>query len=261
MKLAHAILGSGVRTHLDLLIGSLPLRISSEDSSLLSAASKRYRGFGDSQEKRFSIQVDRAETEFSGQHEFACDFEGARVVADTSGAHFSGVRHEYALDSLLRMFLSWALLGQQGFLLHAATVVRNGKAYVFVGRSGAGKSTVASLSPRGTVLTDEISLLRRVDREWRAFGTPFWGEFRADGANTSAPVAGIFRLVQATDNLVVPLRPSELLRTMLPCVLFFSSQLGDNDRLLQILVAASEQVAGYNLQFQKSRSFWEVAPS
>ena len=261
MRLAHAILGSGVRTHVDILIGSLPLRISSEDSSLLSAASKRYRGFGDSQEKRISIKVDREQSESSKEHEFVCDFEGARVAADANNVHFSGVRHEYALDSLLRMFLSWALLGKQGFLLHAATVVKNGKAYVFVGRSGAGKSTVASLSPRGSVLTDEISLLKRVDGEWRAFGTPFWGEFRADGANTSAPLAGIFRLVQAAVNRLVPLRPAELLKTMLPCVLFFSSQVGDNDRLLQILVAASEQVPGYNLQFQKSRAFWEVLPS
>lgn len=261
MKLARAILGSGIRTHVDILIGSLPLRISSVDSSLLSAASKRYRGFGDSQEKRISIKVDREQRESNGQHAFVCDFEGAHVSADVDSAHFSGVRHEYALDSLLRMFLSWALLGQQGFLLHAATIVKNGKAYVFVGRSGAGKSTVASLSPRGSVLTDEISLLKRVDGEWRAFGTPFWGEFRADGANTSAPLAGIFRLVQAAVNRLVPLRPSELLRSMLPCVLFFSSQVGDNDRLLQILVAASEQVPGYNLQFQKSRAFWEVVPS
>jgi hypothetical protein len=261
LRLAHAILGSVARTHVDLLIGSLPLRISSEDSSLLSAASKRYRGFAESQEKQFPIQVDRAEAEFKGQPEFVCDFEGARVAANASGAHFSGVRHEYALDSLLRMFLSWALLEQQGFLLHAATIVRNGKACVFVGRSGAGKSTVASLSPRGTVLTDEISLLKRVDGEWRAYGTPFWGEFRTDGANTSAPLAGIFRLVQATDNLIVPLRSSELLKTMLPCVLFFSSLLGDNDRLLQILIAASEQVPGYNLEFQKNRTFWEVVSS
>jgi hypothetical protein len=158
------------------------------------------------------------------------------------------------------MLLSWALLSEEGFLLHAATVVRNGKAYVFTGRSGAGKSTVASLSPRGSVLTDEISLLKLVNGEWRAFGTPFWGEFRADGTNISAPLAGIFRLAQATVNRVVPLRPSGLLKTMLPCVLFFSTRLGDHDRLLQILVAASEQLAGYNLEFQKSRSFWEVLP-
>lgn len=195
------------------------------------------------------------------QHLFDCDFEGASVAVDSSSVHFSGVRHEYALDSLLRMFLSWALLPESGFLLHAATVLHNGKAHVFFGRSGAGKSTVSQLSPQGSVLTDEISLLKFVHGEWRAFGTPFWGEFRADGQNTSAPVAGLFKLVQSPSNRLERLRPSELLKTLLPCVLFFSSRLADHERLLTVLTDASQKVAGFNLQFQKNRSFWEVLPA
>ena len=237
------------------------MRLSSRDSSLLAAASRRYRGFNSSQEKRFSIEVEREAAQAAAPHEFVCDFEGARVEADNGGAYFSGVRHEYALDSLLRMYLSWALLPQDGFLLHAASVTRDGKAYIFVGRSGAGKSTVASLSPRGSVLTDEISLLKRIDGEWRAFGTPFWGEFKADGLNTSAPVAGIFRLIQARENRVERLRPAELLKALLPCVLFFSSNVGDHQRLLQILSGAIREISGFHLYFRKSRSFWEVLPS
>jgi len=258
---AHAILGNGVQTHVDLLIGSFPLRLTTRDSSLLTAASKRYQGFHEARKNPFSIIVDREPAETNGKRVFVCEFEGARVVADSSGAHFSGVRNEYALDSLLRMFLSWALLPQDGFLLHAASVIRNGKAFVFAGRSGAGKSTVASLSPQGSVLTDEISLIKRVDGEWHAFGTPFWGEFRADGANISAPLGGIFRLVQSPANHLEPLRPAELLKLLLPCVLFFSSELGDHHRLLQILAGASEEVSGYRLHFQKNRSFWEVLPA
>src|SRR5690242_16566585 len=100
----HAILGSGVDTHVDLLIGGLALRLSSRDFSLLTAACRRYQGFHEAQRNPFSIRVDREPAETNGLHTFACDFEGARVVADLSGAHFSGVRHEYALDSLLRMF-------------------------------------------------------------------------------------------------------------------------------------------------------------
>ena len=257
----HVILGSGIAAHVDLLIGSLPLRLNSRDSSLLSAASQRYQRFQDTQENRFSIEVDREPAKSEDSAAFVCDFEGARVSADSARAHFSGVCHEYALDSLLRVFLSWALLPQDGFLLHAASVVRDGKAYVFVGRSGAGKSTVASLSPQGSVLTDEISLIKRVNGEWRAFGTPFWGEFRADGINTSAPLAGIFRLIQSSDNCVEPVRASELLKSLLPCVLFFSSEAADHRRLLKILAAASAEIPGYCLQFQKNRSFWEVLPS
>jgi hypothetical protein len=122
----------------------------------------------------------------------------------------SGVRNEYALDSLLRVLLSWKLLSCEGFLLHAATIVRNGKAFVFTGRSGAGKSTVASLPPAGSVLTDEISLLRRENGTWRAYGTPFWGEFRAAGSNTSASFVGTlnFRLSDWTRSFSPELAPS-----------------------------------------------------
>lgn len=258
---AHATLGSGATSRVHLLIGGLPLRLHSQDSDLMLAAGRRYKRFQGLTKNRFSIQVDREADTTALPHAFACDFEGARVEADDSSIHFSGVRHEYALDSLLRMFLSWALLPEQGFLLHAATVVQRGRAYVFFGRSGAGKSTVSRLSPRGSVLTDEISLLKCVGGEWRAFGTPFWGEFRAEGQNTSAPVAGFFRLVQSPSNRRECLRPAELLKALLPCVLFFSSQTADNERLLQILIGACQKSEGYNLYFQKNRSFWEVLPS
>jgi len=258
---AHAAVGSGVTSQVNLLIGGLPLRLLSQDAELLSAASRRYHAFAGILKEQFSILVERETREEADHKMFACEFEGARLRADDNSVHFSGVRHEYALDSLLRMFLSWALLPEQGFLLHAATVVHHGKAYVFFGRSGAGKSTVSRLSPSGSVLTDEISLLKCVDGEWRAFGTPFWGEFCADGQNTSAPMAGLFRLVQSPSNSTERLRPAELLRALLSCVLFFSSQPRDHERLLPILTTACRDVRGYNLQFQKNRSFWEVLPS
>jgi hypothetical protein len=258
---AHAIVGSGVTSHLDLVVGGLPLRLCSEDSALLSSATRRYHGFIATEPERFPIKIDRYSSPGSCESAFACDFDGARAVADVASARFTGVRHEFALDSLLRMLLTWALLPGEGFLLHAATVTRDGKAYVFFGRSGAGKSTVASLSPAGSVLTDEISLLKRVDGEWRAVGTPFWGEFRTDGANRSAPVAGIYRLLQSPRDNIATLGPADLLKALLPCVLFFSTRVGDHDRLLEILTSVSREVAGYTLQFRKARTFWEVLPS
>jgi len=117
------------------------------------------------------------------------------------------------------------------------------------------------LSPEGTVLTDEISLLRREDGIWRAYGTPFWGEFRAAGSNTSAPVAGIFRLLQAAENRVEALRPMATLRALLPNVLFFSAEAEANRQLLDIVNQAAKEIAGYNLSFRRTPAFWEVLPA
>jgi hypothetical protein len=252
--------GRGPRRQFELSIGRVPLRLQMTDARLFGAASARYSAFTDVAAIPISIELNGESAPNAAPADFAYEFEGAALRACTSGIRFDGVGNEYALDSLLRILLSWQLLNLQGFLLHAATVIRNRKAYVFTGRSGAGKSTVASLSPEGSVLTDEISLIRRENGIWRAYGTPFWGEFRAAGSNTSAPIAGIFRLLQATENRVTPLSPMATLRMLLPNVLFFSAEAKANQRLLEILGQAVAQISGYNLSFRRNSAFWEVLP-
>jgi hypothetical protein len=253
--------GRGSWQQFELSIGCVPLRLEMSDTQLFGAASARYAAFTDIAAQPITIALNKESPPESASAEFAYEFEGAALHALSTDIRFNGVKNQYALDSLLRVFLSWKLLEHQGFLLHAATVIRDGKAYVFAGRSGAGKSTVATLSPQGSVLTDEISLLRRENGIWQAYGTPFWGDFKAAGSNSSAPVAGIFRLLQGAENRVESLRPMTMLRTLLPNVLFFSADAEANRRLLEILSWAATEIEGYNLSFRKNATFWEVLPA
>ena len=261
MSAPDANAGGGRQQQFEFSIGCVPFQLRMSDARLYRDASLRYAAFTEASSQPIHIALNDHSIAGSQPADFAYDFEGAVLRADSCKIRFDGVRNEYALDSLLRILLSWKLSDRNGFLLHAATVVRNGKAYVFMGRSGAGKSTVASLSPKGSVLTDEISLLRRENGEWRAYGTPFWGEFRAAGSNTSAPVRGIFRLLQAPENRRTSLRPVEMIRTLLPNVLFFSSESEANRRLLEIVGQAAEEMPGYELAFRKDPAFWEVLPA
>ena len=261
MNAPLATSGRGLRQQFELSIGCVSLRLQMSDAQLFAATSQRYASFTDANEHPIAIALNDARLRESEPADFRYEFEGAALYAFSSGIRFDGVKNQFALDSLLRVFLSWKLLEYQGFLLHAATVIRDGKAYIFTGRSGAGKSTVATLSPQGSVLTDEISLLRREHGIWRAYGTPFWGEFKAAGSNSSAPVAGIFRLLQAPENQVAPLRPMAILRTLLPNVLFFSAEAQANRRLLEVLSRAATEIDGYNLSFRKNATFWEVLPA
>ena len=261
MNAPLATSGRGFKQQFELSIGCVPLRLQMSEAPLFDAASARYAAFTNIAEQPINIALNNVTRPESATADFGYEFEGAVLRAFSSGIRFDGVKNQYALDSLLRIFLSWKLLEYQGFLLHAATVIRDGRAYIFTGRSGAGKSTVATLSPQGSVLTDEISLLRREKGVWRAYGTPFWGEFKAAGSNSSAPVAGIFRLLQAPENRVVPLRPIAILRTLLPNVLFFSAEQESTRQLLEILSRAATEINGYNLSFRKNATFWEVLPA
>lgn len=243
---------------LHISIGRVPLSLSIPEEPLLQRAQDRYREFaGDPAEGLPIILRKREESRLEGG-EFSYTLDDASLVFESSRAEFHGVRHEYALDSLLRILLSFVLLPRRGFLLHAASVVRNGRAYIFAGRSGAGKSTVASLSPPESVLTDEISLLRFAEGRWQAHGTPFWGEFRAAGMNRRYPIAGIYLLTQAHEDRVEALSTVEILRVLLPCVLFFTREKRAHETLLQILLGLAKQVPCSRLNFRRGAEFWKV---
>jgi hypothetical protein len=67
----------------------------------------------------------------------------------------------YAIDGVLRILHSLILARAGGFLVHAASAVRNGRAFLFAGVSGAGKTTISRLAPPDVaLLTDEISYVR-----------------------------------------------------------------------------------------------------
>jgi len=67
----------------------------------------------------------------------------------------------YSIDSVIRILHSLFLAREGGFLVHAASAIRNGRAFLFAGVSGAGKTTLCHLAPPDVVLlTDEISYVR-----------------------------------------------------------------------------------------------------
>lgn len=239
-------------------IGRIPLRLCGEETPLYARAVQRYAAFVSAERRGLPVFFDGLRSS-AQRSPLQFQLHGMSAAIAPRGAHFSGVTSEYGLDSLLRILLSVLLLPRRGFLLHAATVVRDGKAYVFMGRSGAGKSTVAALSPSGTVLTDEISLLRFSRGQWRAFGTPFWGEFRADGRNVSAPVAGVFALVQGSSNQKKALGEKDALAALLANTLFFSRDRQLRERLLAIQTQLVSGVPVSQLEFRKEEAFWEAA--
>jgi hypothetical protein len=129
----------------------------------------------------------------------------------------------YSIDGVLRILHSLFLAREGGFLVHAASAVRNGRAFLFAGVSGAGKTTLSRLAPPDAeVLTDEISYVRPSDSGYLAFGTPFAGELARIGANLRAPLAALYLLVQGPENRIEPVDPAEAARAVLRNILFFA---------------------------------------
>jgi hypothetical protein len=133
----------------------------------------------------------------------------------------------YSIDSVLRIVHTLLLAEQGGFLLHAASAIKNGRAFLFSGLSGTGKTTISRLAPpEVTLLTDEVSYIRREgghgEDGYRAFGTPFAGELAKVGENVSAPIAALYLLEKGPENAIEPLHPAEAGRRLLENILFFA---------------------------------------
>src|SRR6202035_118650 len=117
----------------------------------------------------------------------------ARWNPEGSFGHIHQSHSPYAIDCVLRIVHTLILARQGGFLVHAASAIRGGKAFLFSGVSGAGKTTISRLAPPDvTLLTDEVSYVRRDDDGYRACGTPFAGELARVGENCSAPIDCLF---------------------------------------------------------------------
>lgn len=164
----------------------------------------------------------------------------------------------YSFDSFLRILYSLFLVQEGGFLLHAASVVRDGQGYLFMGKSGAGKSTIAIHSSKYTVLSDEISLVKKAGADYLVYSTPFWGEQEIKGRNYFSPLAGIYRLKQSSQLLTRKLSEREALCRLMENILYFSREPFLTRQLFQNCTDLIQQVAIYELEFQKDSSFWNM---
>jgi hypothetical protein len=165
----------------------------------------------------------------------------------------------YSIDSVLRIVHTLMLAPEGGFLLHASSAVRNGKAFLFSGVSEAGKTTMARLAPSDVaVLTDEMSYVRKIDGDYFAYGTPFAGDFGKPGKNISAPIAALYLLNKAPENRIEGIRSAEAIRRLLRNILFFARQ---PEAVSQVFEAACSFVAAvpvYQLSFYPDQRVWEL---
>jgi hypothetical protein len=260
------------RYNVVIAIGGIPVRVNTTDPGFLEMLENRYAGF----------VSEEARTEFDFDVDLVAPESGNRD-ADVSVKHRSGrwfmergdfraewepatrkgwIRQSanpYSIDAVLRIVHTLVLARQGGFLLHSASAIRNGKAFLFAGVSGAGKTTISRLAPAdATLLTDEISYVRKQDEDYFAFGTPFTGELAKLGENTSAPLAALYLLAQGPENKIEAVGAADAGRELLANMLFFAE---DHEMVHWAFQAACDfvhRVPVYRLTFVPDARVWEM---
>jgi hypothetical protein len=253
-------------------IGGMPILLRTSDASFREMLERRYRGFiRGSQDVRFTFDIEVRPPDWSTpDDDIEVRAENGRWLLrrgdfraewDPQAAHgtIRQATNPFAIDSVLRIVHTLILADEGGFLLHAASAIRNGRAFVFAGVSGAGKTTISRLAPPDvTLLSDEISYVRRADSGYSACGTPFSGELAKSGENTAAPLAALFFLNQGPHNRVDQVEPREAVRRLLRNVLFFSDDARLVRRVFQSAFGFVERVTVRQLTFVPDQRVWEM---
>jgi hypothetical protein len=165
--------------------------------------------------------------------------------------------HLARLNSFLRITVSIVLLEQQqGFIVHASSLIRNSKGYVFPGKSGAGKTTITQLSSDSKLLTDEVSLVKKVNGEFKAYGTPFYGEFVKSGENISSSLNKIIFPIKDKENILNKIGPFQALELLLPNVICYYDNPELKKKLFELCFEFVNTVPTFELHFLPEPTFW-----
>ncbi len=253
-------------------IGGMPVQVNSESPEFLAMLRERYAGYiGSSASPEIAFDVQLCESRFPETEDsvqVACNagrwtFQRGDFRAEWEPSNRCGVIRQsanpYSIDAVLRIVHSLMLVKNGGFLLHSASAIRNGRAFLFSGVSEAGKTTISRLAPGDvTLLTDEISYVRKQQNTYMAHGTPFTGELAKLGENVTAPIAALYFLSKGPENRIDPLPASEAARLLLSNQLFFAK---DEHLVRQVFDSAFEfvsRVPVFRLTFFPDGRVWEL---
>jgi hypothetical protein len=253
-------------------IGAMPVRVNTTDPGFVDVLQNRYSGFiSDSDDAEIEFDIELAppapadpDADVEVRYRFGRwslargDF---RAEWEPSARHgwIRQSANPYSIDAVLRIVHSLVLARQGGFLLHSASAIRNGKAFLFSGVSEAGKTTISRLAPPDvTLLTDEISYVRKNGDGYVAFGTPFTGELAKLGENVSAPINTLYFLAKGRENRIDPIVPGDAMRMLLANLLFFA----EDEELVQATFHAAfefvSRVPVARLTFVPDARVWEL---
>ena len=253
-------------------IGGLPIRLRCDDSAFLHMIRERYTGYvSPSNDASFDLEIELAPPgSESGDEDVRVTLDSGRWLMErgdfraewnpsTARGRIQQTINPYSLDSVLRIVHTLLLAQRGGFLVHASSAVRNGRAFLFSGISGAGKTTMARLAPPdASLLTDEVSYVTRHDGRYFAAGTPFFGELARVGENLRAPIDAVYLLAKGPQNKIEPIVGAAAVRGLLENILFFAR---DSEFVKLVFDAAVDfvcRVPVRRLTFMPDARVWEL---
>jgi hypothetical protein len=176
-------------------------------------------------------------------------------------ARFRVAPHDHSVECAVRVALSVALPARGALMVHASAVERAGRAQLFAGVSGAGKSTIAAMldGVDGFVrLADELVVVaRRAPGAW-ALQVPALLGLAGLPRGAVRPLVAVHLIAQAPEHRREPLTATAALRELMRHVVVYAAEPHTAARALELVGQLVAEVPATRLHFRKDAAVAEV---
>lgn len=176
----------------------------------------------------------------------SADWRHLKIKAD-----WTDLSRAYLIDRLIMICYTMATLPLGYLKVHASVTELNGRALVFMGVSGTGKSTHSRLWRKyidgATLLNDDEPIVRPMnDGSVRVYGCP-WSGSTPCYRNESAEVAAFVRLYQASENKLTKLSGRASFEELFSSCAFMSSVSGNQLQVFDSVARVLQTCSVYRL--------------
>lgn len=158
---------------------------------------------------------------------------------------------EFALSNAVMLLYTFCTAPYDTLMVHASVVSRDGQGYMFLGRSGTGKSTHSRLwldNIEGTsLLNDDNPVVRAFADKVVIYGTPWSGKTPCY-KNESVSLKAVVRLSQAPYNKISGLAPLQAFASLMPacsCMRWDGTSVSALHKTVEKVIV---RVPGYHLE-------------
>jgi hypothetical protein len=254
---------------LRLAVGPLRFEVACEDPGLAAALGRRYGPFRAGGPPDLSVAVALGAPEPAPERVAAAGplaaLAGPAMAArvDLAAGRASLLARpaaaEEAVEQLLRVACALLACDRGGLLVHAAALASAGRAFLFLGPSGAGKTTVARNAAGRAVLNDDLALLWPAAGGWDVFATPFSNPTQVPPAGpASARLAALLHLVQAPELARTPLAPARAVAALAARAPIVGTDPARGIALLHRARTICAIVPSATLQLRPDPDFWQL---
>ena len=158
---------------------------------------------------------------------------------------------KFGIDNSAMLLFAFSGLWYDCLEMHASVPVKDGKGYLFLGKSGTGKSTHSlqwhEAFPDAYLLNDDNPILRLINNTLMVYGSPWSGKTPCY-KNLSAPVGGIVKIKQAPYNKARALKLPEAYAYMLSSASGLKIEPKMMDKLYEIIAKLIQMVPMLELE-------------